>query len=87
MDLVKLSKNQKSPEDSSPSDYPDVSEGKVGEASGEGKLVGSPAENNLDSSSFKVGQAKGESTAIKCDWAVDLSSGQTIPNAAKSGGY
>lgn len=83
MDLVKLSKNQASPDDSSPSSYPDVSKGKMGEASGEGKLADSPSENNLDSDTFKCVQAKGRSTAIKCDWAVDLQTGQTIPNAAR----
>ena len=36
---------------------------------------------------FPVGKSKGEggmaSTAVKCDWSVDLSSGQTMPNAAE----
>ena len=36
---------------------------------------------------FDPGKNKGEggmaSTAVKCDWSVDLSSGQTMPNAAE----
>lgn len=36
---------------------------------------------------FPVGKSMGEggmaSTSVKCDWSVDLSSGQTIPNAAE----
>jgi len=40
---------------------------------------------------FTVAKNKGEggmaSTAVKCDWAVDLSSGQTIPNAALDDKY
>ena len=36
---------------------------------------------------FPVGKSKGEggmaSTAVKCDWAVDFNSGQTVPNASQ----
>lgn len=36
---------------------------------------------------FDVAKNKGEggmsSTAVKCDWAVDLSDGDTVPNAAE----
>lgn len=31
---------------------------------------------------FKVTSAKSGGTAVKCDWSVDLESGQTIPNAS-----
>ena len=31
---------------------------------------------------FKVGQAKSEGTAVKCDWSVDFESGAVSPNVA-----
>jgi hypothetical protein len=31
---------------------------------------------------FKVGQAKGEGTAVKCDWSVSLETGMVSPDPA-----
>lgn len=33
---------------------------------------------------FTVSKAKSQSTSVKCDWSVDLSSGQVSPNVASS---
>lgn len=33
---------------------------------------------------FAVGKAKSQSTAVKCDWSVDLATGQVSPNVASS---
>lgn len=36
---------------------------------------------------FTVSKSKSRSTDVKCDWAVDLESGQTIPNAMMDDKY
>ena len=72
--------------------------GSAGEASGAGQLVkqtmnqegprhtpdggeNTPSEWGK-ADGFTVAKAKSQSTAVKCDWSVDLSTGQVSPNVA-----
>lgn len=94
--LTKLGGNLESPRNSSPSDYPAVGpSGAAGTQSGAGQLVKMSKEqegprhtedsgDNTPSvwgvKGFNVGKSKGESTSVKCNWSVDLSSGQISPS-------
>lgn len=98
--LTKLSGNLESPRDSKPSDYSAVGpSGAAGTQSGAGQLVkltqdqegprhtedsGDNTPSVWGVKGFTVGKAKSDSTPMKCDWSVDLKSGQTSPNAAEA---
>ena len=97
--LIKLGENLEQPRLSKPSDWPAVGpSGPEGEAKGDGQLLkqtpnqegpmhtqdsGDMTPSVWGKDEFKVGQAKSEGTAVKCDWSVDFKTGQTLPNASE----
>ena len=96
--LIKLGGNLENPRDCKASDFPAVGpSGAAGMSSGDNQLVkqtfnqegpqhsqddGEHTQAKWGKAEWTVGKASEGSTAVKCDWAVDFESGQSIPNVA-----